>query len=96
MAKDFAIVLPRQIHSKEGMQPGVALQPYMTMTKVFLLQGLLLLLPGETFCLPVQSLLLNYKPLCSWEKELLVTVPQSLCKLGNAEQPFFSNCRYCL
>lgn len=49
-----------------------------TTTKVFLLQGLLLLLPGETFCLPVQSLLLNYKSLCSWEKEFPVTVPQSL------------------
>lgn len=29
MAKDFAIVFPRQIPSKEGMQPGVPLQLYM-------------------------------------------------------------------
>lgn len=79
MAKEFAIVLTRQIHSKEGLQPGVPLHLYMhkTMTKVFLLQGVLLLLPGETFCLPVQSLSFNYKALFSWEEEFLVTVPQS-------------------
>lgn len=80
MAKDFPIVFTRQIRCKGGMQPGVCLfsRAYTTMTKVFLLQGILLSLPGETFCLPVQSLLLNYQALCSWEKEFTVTVPQSL------------------
>lgn len=70
MAKDFAIVFTTQIHSREGMQPGVCLySPTSTvMIKVFLLQEVLLSLPEETFCLPVQSLLLHYQALCSWER----------------------------
>lgn len=57
----------QQIHSKEGVQPGVWLYSpaCTTMTKVFTWQGELLSLPGETFCLLVQSLLLNYQDLCS-------------------------------